>query len=102
MLLNLIFKVVSSLEAFPVNNGWTTFIIFLFGDPHLLEGGEGRQNGASNPYRVFPFWISNTRVHGGASGHDSVGIKILPDVNITLHDRVIGGLMNATGFHSKE
>merc|ERR1719233_873753 len=46
--------------------------------------------------------VSNTRVHGGASRHDSVGIEILTDVNITLHDGVIGCLMDATGFHSKE
>merc|ERR1712079_726718 len=41
-------------------------------------------------------------VHGGASGHDSVGIEILTDINIALHDGVVGGLMDTTGFHSKE
>merc|ERR1719233_1027078 len=46
--------------------------------------------------------VSNTRVHGGASRHDSVGIEILTDVNITLHDGVVGGLMDSTGFHSEE
>merc|ERR1712019_84648 len=111
------------LEALPVDNGWAAFIVFLLGDPHLLEGGKGRQDGATNPYRVFPLggnnnfdfdgrWsqgsdlllhtISNTRVHGGATRHDSVGIEILPDVNIALHDGVVGGLMDTAGFHSKE
>merc|ERR550534_885018 len=46
--------------------------------------------------------VSNTRVHGGASRHDSVGIEVLTDVNIALHDGVVGGLMDAAGFHSKE
>merc|ERR1719419_195913 len=46
--------------------------------------------------------VSNSRVHGGTSRHDSVGIEILTDVNITLHDGVVGGLVDATGFHSKE
>merc|ERR1719233_1913690 len=46
--------------------------------------------------------VSNTRVHGGASRHDSVGIQVLTDVNIALHDRVVGGLMDAAGFHSEE
>merc|ERR1719206_1172574 len=46
--------------------------------------------------------VSNTRVHGSASGHDSVGIEILTDVKIALHDGVVGGLVDATGFHSKE
>ena len=106
-----------------MDNGWTAFIVLLFGDPHLLEGGEGGQDGATDPDGVFPLrgsndldlnggWsqggdfllhsVSNTRVHGGATRHDSVGIKILPDVNITLHDGIISGLVNSTGFHSKE
>merc|ERR1712096_579696 len=111
------------LEALAVDNGWATLIILLLGDPHLLEGGEGSKDGASDPDRVFPLWgsndldldggwskssdlllhpVSNTRVHGGASRHDGVGIQVLTDVNIALHDGVVGGLMDATGFHSKE
>merc|ERR1712077_147622 len=89
----------------------------------MLEGGKRSQDGSSDPYRVFPLrgsndldlnggWsqgsdfllhtISNTRVHGGATRHDSVGIQVLTDINITLHDAVIGGLMDTTGFHSQE
>merc|ERR1712226_915870 len=114
---------VSHLEALAVDNGWATLIILLLGDPHLLEGGEGSKDGSSNPDRVLPLWwsndldldggwgkggdlllhtVSNTRVHGGASGHDSVGIQVLTDVNIALHDGVVGGFVDATGFHSKE
>merc|ERR1712168_1664423 len=111
------------LEALAVDNGWAALIILLLGDPHLLEGGEGSKDGSSDPDRVLPLWwsndldldggwsqgsdlllhtVSNTRVHSGASGHDSVGIQVLTDVNIALHDGVVGGLMDATGFHSKE
>merc|ERR1719378_1028017 len=112
-----------SLEALAVNNGWAALIVFLLGDPHLLEGGEGSKDGSSDPDGVFPLWgsndldfdggwsksgdlllhtVSNTGVHGGASRHDSVGIEILTDVNIALHDGVVGGLMDTAGFHSKE
>merc|ERR550525_650998 len=111
------------LEAFSVDNGWTAFIVLLFGDPHLLEGGEGSQDGATDPYGVFPLrgsndldlnggWsqgsdfllhsVGNTRVHGGATRHDSVGIQVLTDVNIAFHDGVVGGLMDTAGFHSQE
>ena len=114
---------VNFLEALAVDDGWATLIVLLLGDPHLLEGGEGSKDGASDPDGVFPLWgsddldldggwskssdfllhtVSNTGVHGGASRHDSVGIEILTDVNITLHDGVVGGLMDAAGFHSKE
>merc|ERR1712026_657948 len=111
------------LEAFPVDDGWAALIVFLFGDPHLLEGGEGRQDGASDPDGVFPLggsddldldggWgksgdlllhsVSNTGVHGGASGHDGVGVQVLSDVNIALHDGVVGSLMDTASLHTKE
>merc|ERR1712186_206956 len=114
---------VVKLEAFPVDNGWAALIVFLLGDPHLLEGGEGRQDGSSDPDGVFPLrgsnnldlnggWsksgdfllhtVSNTGVHGGATRHDGVGVQVLPDVNIALHDGVVGGLMDTAGFHSEE
>lgn len=35
------------------------FVVFLLGDPHLLEGGEGGQDGATDPYGVLPFWGSD-------------------------------------------
>merc|ERR1719515_290141 len=93
------------------------------GDPHLLEGGEGRQDGATDPDGVLPLRgsndldldgggskgsdlllhpVSNSRVHGGATRHDGVGVQVLPDVNIALHDGVVSGLMDTAGFHSQE
>merc|ERR1719187_1080084 len=114
---------IKHLEALPVDNGWAALVVFLLGDPHLLEGGEGSQDGASDPDGVFPLWgsndldlnggwgqgsdlllhpVSNTGVHGGATRHDGVGIQILTDVNIALHDGVVGGLMDTTGFHTQE
>merc|ERR1712240_261512 len=111
------------LEALAVNNGWAALIVLLLGDPHLLEGGEGSKDGSSDPDRVLPLWwsndldldgggsqgsdlllhtVSNTRIHGGASRHDGVGVQVLTDVNIALHDGVVGGLMDTAGFHSKE
>merc|ERR550532_1517921 len=48
---------------------------------------------------------ANTVMSGGTTmypGHDSVGVQVLPDVNIALHDGVVGGLVDSTGLHSKE
>ena len=111
------------LEALSVDNGRSRFIILVLRDPHLLEGGEGGQDGATDPYRVLPLWrsnnldlhgggseggdlllhtVSNTGVHGGASGQDSVGVQILSDINIALHDGVVGSLVDATGLHTQE
>merc|ERR1712194_836066 len=119
----LLLLLIEELEALPVDNGWAALVVLLLGDPHLLEGGKGRQDGASDPDGVFPLrgsddldlnggWgksgdlllhtISNTRGHGGAAGHDGVSVQVLPDVNIALHDGVVGGLVDSAGFHSQE
>jgi len=83
------------LEALSVHDRRTRLVILLLGDPHLLEGGQGGQDGSSDPDGVLPLRrsndldldggrskgsdlllhpVSNTRVHSGASRHDSVGI----------------------------
>merc|ERR1719210_168136 len=107
----------------PVDNGWAALVVLLLGDPHLLEGGEGGQDGSTDPDRVLPLWwgndldfdgggsqgsdfllhpVGNTWVHGGATRHDSVGVQVLPDVNITLHDGVVGGFVDTARLHTKE
>merc|ERR1719186_2021580 len=111
------------LEALAVDNGWAALVVLLLGDPHLLEGGQGSQDGSSDPDGVLPLGrsddldldgggseggdlllhtIGNTGAHGGASGHDGVGVQVLPDVNVALHDGVEGGLVDAAGLHSEE
>merc|ERR1711899_351545 len=98
-------------------------VVLLLGDPHLLEGGEGGQDGPSDPDGVLPLggsddldldggWskggdlllhpVGNTGVHGGAAGHDGVGVQVLPDVNVALHGGVVGGLVDAAGLHAQE
>merc|ERR1712079_535921 len=111
------------LEALSVHDGGAGLVVLLLGDPHLLEGGEGSQDGASDPDGVLPLGgsddldldgggsqggdlllhtVSNTGVHGGASGQDSVGVQVLPDVNVALHDGVVDGLVDAARFHTQE
>jgi hypothetical protein len=106
-----------------VDDGWSCFVVFLLGDPHGLEGGKGSENGTSDPDGVFPLWwgddldlhggwsegsdfllhsIGNTWVHGGTAGEDVVSVKVLSDINIALHDGVVGGLVDTGGFHTDE
>merc|ERR1712176_1628038 len=113
----------SILEAFPVDDAGTRFVVLLLGDPHLLEGGEGCQDGSSDPDGVFPLGrsndldlhgggseggdlllhpVSNTGVHGGTSGEDGVGVQILPDVDIALHDGVVGVLVDSGDLKTDE
>jgi len=106
-----------------VNDGWAGFVILLLADPHVLEGRQRSQDGASNPDRVLPLRgsddldlhggrslsdhllvhsVGDARVHGGASGHDGVGIQILSDVDIALHDGVVGDLVDTLLLHTQE
>ena len=48
-----------NLEALSVHDGWSGFIVLLLGDPHLLEGGERSQDGASDPYGILSLWWRN-------------------------------------------
>ena len=111
------------LKALAMNNGGTRLVILGLGDPHLLKGGEGGQDGTTDPDRVLALWgsndldlhgrgsqssdfllhsVSNTGEHGSSTRQDSVGIEILADINVALYDRVIGGLMDTSGLHTQE
>ena len=104
-----------------MDNGWARLVIFLLGDPHLLEGGQRGQDGATDPDGVFTLWwgndldlhcgrcessdfflhtVGNTRVHGTSPREDGVGIQVFTDVNVTLHDGVECGLVDPARFHS--
>jgi hypothetical protein len=111
------------LEALPVDDGWSGFVVFLLADPHLLEGGEGSEDGASDPDGVFSFgwsddldlhrgWsegcdlllhaIGDAWEHGRASRQDGVGVQIFTNVDVALHDTVVGRLVDAARFHTEE
>jgi len=55
-----------------VDDARAGFIVFLFADPHLLEGGQGGQDGPTDPYGVFPLRGSNDLDldGGGSEGGD--------------------------------
>ena len=118
-----VWKVASArhLEALAVDDGWTGLVVLLLADPHLLEGGEGGQDGATDPYGVFPLgrsddldlhaaWgkggdlllhpVGDTWVHAGASGQNGVGVQILTDIDVALHDAVVGGLVDTSRLHT--
>jgi hypothetical protein len=76
------------LEALAVNDAGTALVVLLLGDPHLLEGRQGSENGTTDPDGVLALGRSNdldlhgrrskssdlllhtvgeTRVHGGTT-----------------------------------
>ena len=52
-------SLVVCLEALPVDNGGACLVVLLLADPHLLEGGQGSQDGAADPDGIFPLRWSN-------------------------------------------
>merc|ERR1711931_358777 len=111
------------LEALAVDDSGARLVELLLGDPHLLEGGKGSQDGASDPDGVFSLGRSNdldlhgggsqggdlllhtigdTRVHGGATRQDGVSIEILAEINVRLGDGVEAALVDANDLHTKE
>ena len=114
---------VTLLEALPVDDGWTGLVVFLFADPHLLEGGKWGEDGTSDPHGVFPFWWSNdlnfhgarsecgdfflhtvgdTWVHRGTSGQYRVCVQVFTNIDITFHDAIVCGFVDTGGFHTQK
>jgi len=57
------------LEALPVDDGWAGLIVLLLADPHLLEGGQGGEDGSTDPDRVFALRGCNDFDLHGAGSH---------------------------------
>ena len=93
------------------------------GDPHLLEGGQGGQDGPADPDGVLALWgrhdldlhgaggqgrellghaLGDALEHGGAAGHDDICVQIFADVNVALHDGLEGAVMDARGLLADE
>merc|ERR1719492_651081 len=117
------FLSLTNLEALTVDDLGSRFVILVLGDPHLLECGQGRKDGASNPNTVFALrWSDdfnlngrgskggdflvqtfvNVGEHRGATGKDGVGVEVTTDIHVALLDGVVGELVDTLGFLADE
>lgn len=56
------------LEALPVHDAGSAFVVFALCDPHLLEGAEACKDGASDPDGVLALWWGHhLDLHGTGS-----------------------------------
>ena len=106
-----------------MHDGRAALIVLALGNPHLLESAQGGQDGASNPHAVLTLRrghhldlhggrregsqllghaLTNALEHGGATGQHHVGVKVLSDVHIALHDGLEGGVVDTAGLLSDE
>ena len=49
---------------------------------------------------LFLHPVRDAGVHGGPAGQHCVGVEVLADVDITLHDGIEGSFVNTAGFHA--
>mmetsp|Transcript_29594 Transcript_29594/g.54303 ORF Transcript_29594/g.54303 Transcript_29594/m.54303 type:complete len:380 (+) Transcript_29594:92-1231(+) len=112
-----------NLEALPVHNTGTTLVVLLLANPHTLESRKTRQNTSSNPHGVLTLWwgnnldlnrcrgqrrdllahtLTDSRKHGGTSRQNNVGIQILTDIDIALHDGLEGGVRNTIHLETSQ
>jgi len=111
------------LEALSVDNRWARLVVLLLADPHLLECRQGGENGSADPDRVFALGrcddldlhscrreggdlllhaVSNAREHRRTARQDGVGVEVLTDVDVALHDAVVRRLVDAARLHAEE
>ena len=51
-----------------MNDGWARLVVFLFADPHLLEGGQRGKDRTTDPDGVFPLgWGNDLDFHCAGS-----------------------------------
>jgi len=102
-------------KAFSVDNCGTGLVVLLLGDPHLLEGAQGGQDGSTDPYGVFALrgcnhldlhcrWskscqllrhaLSNAPEHCSSSRKNYICIEVLTDIHVTLHDGLECGVVD--------
>jgi len=106
-----------------VHDGRTGLVVFLLADPHLLERGQRREDRSADPDRVLAFRrrddldlhrgrserrdlllhaVGDAREHGRAARQDRVGVEVLADVDVALHDGVVARLVDAARLHADE
>merc|ERR1711988_194032 len=106
-------------EALAVDDPRARLVVLLFGNPHLLEGCQGGQDGAADPHRVpalggrddldlhsgwcesgqlFRHALANAREHCGSAGEDHVGVELSPHVDVARHDGPESRIMDAIGL----
>ena len=106
-----------------MHNRWAGLVVFLLADPHLLEGGQGGEDGATDPYGVLALWwcddlnrhcvrsqscylhlhaVSDAREHRAATRQHSVGVQVFMNVFVALHDTVVCYLVDTARLHTQE
>jgi hypothetical protein len=102
-----------------VHDGGARLVVLGLGDPHLLEGGQGCQDGATDPDGVLSLRrsnnldlhgrrsqggqflghaLSNAREHGGTTGQHDVGVQVAADIHVALHDGLESAVVHTRGL----
>ena len=104
-----------------MDNGGASFLILGLGDPLGLKGRA--QNGATDPDQLLPLWgrnhldlqggggqgsdflaepFRNAGEHSRSTAHHDVVKEVFSDVNVALHDGLVGYFVEARHFFADQ
>jgi hypothetical protein len=76
-------RLLRRLEALAVNDRRTGLVVLLLGDPHLLESGQGSENGTTDPDGVLALGGSDDLdLHGGGSEGSDLLLHTVGDTGV--------------------
>ena len=109
------------LEALAVHDRGPGLVVLALGDPHLLEGRQRGEDRPPDPDAVLALGrrddldlhrpgrargdllvhaVGDAREHRRPAREHDVAVEVLADVDVALHDRVEGGLVNPGRLHA--
>merc|ERR1711870_37633 len=110
-------------EALAVDDGGARLVVLALRDPHLLEGAQRGQDRTADPHRVFALWwrhnldlhrggrkrceflrhaLTDAREHRGAAREGHIGVQVLANIHVALHDRLECRVMDAASLFADE
>merc|ERR1719263_2519334 len=110
-------------EALPMHDGRARLVVLRLGDPHLLEGTQRGEDGPANPHRVltlrgrhhldlhrrrrqsrqlFRHALADAQEHRGATREHHVGVEVLANVHVALHDGLECGVVDTARLLADE
>merc|ERR1719420_2274467 len=106
-----------------MHDGRPRLVVLRLGDPHLLEGTQRGEDGPANPHRVLALRrrhhldlhrgrrqsrqllrhaLADAQEHRGATREHHVGVKVLANVHVALHDGLERGVVDTARLLSDE
>merc|ERR1719198_2359876 len=106
-----------------MHDGWARLVVLRLGDPHLLEGTQRGEDGPANPHRILTLRgrhhldlhsrrgqgrqllrhaLADAQEHRSATREHHVGVEVLANVHVALHDGLERGVVDTARLLADE